>query len=102
MEALTSLAVSLGPAFEPYAPAVFERTMQQLTAQHAALEAQVGLQMLQHRDSMNRGLHSSNSSSGHCSCYSLLRMPDRCTVCTNQGSMRSNGPAVPASAAAVS
>lgn len=41
MEALTSLAVSLGPAFEPYAPAVFERTMQQLTAQQAALEAKV-------------------------------------------------------------
>lgn len=41
MEALTSLAVSLGPAFEPYAPAVFERTMQLLTAQHTALEAQV-------------------------------------------------------------
>lgn len=53
MEALTSLAVSLGPAFEPYAPAVFERTMQQLTAQHAALEAQVGSWMLQHMDSIN-------------------------------------------------
>jgi hypothetical protein len=43
MEALTSLAVSLGPAFEPYAPAVFERTMQLLKAQHTALEAQVCL-----------------------------------------------------------
>lgn len=42
MEALTSLAVALAPAFEPYAPAVFERAMQQLTAQHAALKAQVG------------------------------------------------------------
>jgi hypothetical protein len=41
MEALTSLAVSLGPSFEPYATAVFDRTMQQLTAQHTALEAQV-------------------------------------------------------------
>jgi hypothetical protein len=39
MEALTSLAVALGPSFEPYAPAVFERTLQQLTAQQAALEA---------------------------------------------------------------
>lgn len=41
MEALTSLAVALGPAFEPYAPAVFERAMALLSAQHAALEAKV-------------------------------------------------------------
>jgi hypothetical protein len=41
MEALTNLGVALGSAFEPYAPPVFERTLQQLAAQQAALEAQV-------------------------------------------------------------
>lgn len=41
MEALTGVALSLGPGFEPYAPAVFEKAVGLLAAQQEARAAQV-------------------------------------------------------------
>jgi hypothetical protein len=41
MEALGSLAVNLGPAFEPYAPAVFDKAISILGQQVDARKAQV-------------------------------------------------------------
>eukprot|EP00879_Flechtneria_rotunda_P017533 GHRR01018382.1.p1 GENE.GHRR01018382.1~~GHRR01018382.1.p1 ORF type:complete len:732 (+),score=218.13 GHRR01018382.1:287-2482(+) len=40
MESLTNIAASLGPAFEPYAPAVFEKAVVLLRAQQEARKAQ--------------------------------------------------------------
>jgi hypothetical protein len=41
MDALASIACRLGPGFEPYAPAVFEKAMQVLIVQQEARKAQV-------------------------------------------------------------
>lgn len=43
MEALTNIAACLGPAFEPYSPAVFGKAVQLLQLQMDAREAQVQL-----------------------------------------------------------
>jgi hypothetical protein len=46
MEALNNMAMSMGPAFEPYAPAVFEKGVELLQLQQEARAAQVRKQHL--------------------------------------------------------